>query len=84
MLQWWNLFNARALGSRHSALHRLPWCRGFLLVLAMILVGQWLIVEFGGEMFRTVPLSWTDWWHIVVATSPVLVVGEILRKVSKP
>ena len=80
MLQWWNLFNARTLGSHHSAFRRLWACRGFLLVLAMVLVGQWLIVTFGGRMFRTVPLSWNVWLMIIIGTSPVLWVGEIFRK----
>ena len=83
MLQWWNLFNARTLGSHHSAFRRLWACRGFLLVLAMVLVGQWLIVTFGGRMFRTVPLSWDVWFMIIFGTSPVLWVGEIWRKVKR-
>jgi Ca2+-transporting ATPase len=79
MLQWWNLFNARALGSRHSALHHFFWCRGFVFVLALILLGQWAIVEWGGEMFRTEHLSATEWLVIVLGTMPVLVVGEAYR-----
>ena len=82
MLQWWNLFNARALGSRHSAFRYLHRSQGLLLVLAMILVGQWLIVTFGGRMFRTVPLSATTWLTIFAATSPVLIIGEIYRKLK--
>ena len=82
MLQWWNLFNARMLGSHHSAFRRLWACRGFLMVLALVLVGQWLIVTFGGEMFRTVPLSWQTWVYIIIGTSPVLWVGEVYRKLK--
>ncbi len=80
MLQWWNLFNARSLGSHHSALRRLWACRGFLLVLVLVLVGQWLIVTFGGKMFRTVPLAPMTWLYIIVGTSPVLWIGELYRK----
>ena len=80
LLQWWNLFNARAMGASHSAFHRLYLCHGFLLVLALILVGQWLIVTFGGEMFRTVPLSWQTWLWMLAGTSSVLWIGEIWRK----
>ena len=83
MLQWWNLFNARSLGSHHSAFRRLWACRGFLSVLALVLVGQWLIVTFGGEVFRTVPLSWQTWLYIILGTSPVLWVGEIYRRIKK-
>ena len=83
MLQWWNLFNARMLGSCHSAFRRLWACEGFLTVLALVLVGQWLIVTFGGQMFRTVPLSWETWVYIIIGTSPVLWIGELWRKVKR-
>ena len=79
MLQWWNLFNARMLGSCHSAFRRIWACRGFLFVLLFVLVGQWVIVTFGGRMFRTVPLSWQTWAAIIGGTSLVLWIGEIYR-----
>ena len=79
MLQWWNLFNARMLGSCHSAFRRLWACEGFLFVLLIVLVGQWVIVTFGGKMFRTIPLSWQMWAMIIAGTSPVLWIGEIYR-----
>ncbi len=83
MLQWWNLFNARTLGSHHSAFRRLWACRAFLLVLLLVLVGQWLIVTFGGKMFRTVPLSMETWIYIIIGTSPVLWLGEIYRMIKR-
>ena len=83
LMQWWNLFNARMLGSNHSAFRRLWACRGFLLVLAIVLVGQWLIVTFGGQMFRTVPLSWQTWLWMFAVTSPVLWAGELYRMSMK-
>ena len=83
MLQWWNLFNARMLGSCHSAFRRLWACEGFLIVLALVLMGQWLIVTFGGQMFRTVPLSWETWVYIIIGTSPVLWIGEIYRWIQR-
>jgi Ca2+-transporting ATPase len=79
MLQWWNLFNARSLGSHHSAFHHFFWGKGFVLVLVLILLGQWLIVELGGEMFRTTPITPTDWLKIIVVTSPVMLAGELYR-----
>ena len=79
MLQWWNLFNARTLGSRHSAFHHFFWGKGFVLVLVLILLGQWLIVTLGGDMFRTVPLSAHDWLQIAVGTMPVMLCGELYR-----
>lgn len=83
LLQWWNLFNARVMGSHHSAFRRLWACRGFLFVLFIVLVGQWLIVTFGGRVFRTVPLSWDTWLWMLFVTSPVLWIGEMWRKVKK-
>ena len=83
MLQWWNLFNARMLGSCHSAFRRIWACRGFLFVLLIILVGQWMIVTFGGRLFRTVPLPFNIWAAIIGGTSLVLWVGEIYRKLKK-
>ena len=83
MLQWWNLFNARSLGSSFSAFRRLWACPAFLFVLGSVLVGQWLIVTFGGVMFRTVPLSLSEWLWIIIGTSPVLWVGEIYRKIVR-
>ena len=83
MLQWWNLFNARSLGSHYSAFRRLWACRAFLLVLVLVLAGQWLIVTFGGKMFRTVPLSLSTWLYIILGTSPVLLIGELYRCVIR-
>ncbi len=79
MLQWWNLFNARMLGSVHSTFRRLWASRGFLLVLALVLAGQWLIVTFGGRMFRTVPMPLEYWVYIFIGTSPVMWAGELYR-----
>ena len=83
MLQWWNLFNAKSLGSRRSAFHKFLSDRGLLFVLFIILAGQWLIVEFGGKMFRTVPLDIETWLWIVLGTSPVMIVGEIMRRIRR-
>ena len=79
MIQFWNLFNAKSLGSNRTAFRHFLKDKGMILVLALVLVGQWLIVTFGGEMFRTVPLSLTEWLVIIGATSIVLWVGEIWR-----
>lgn len=78
MMQFWNMFNARAFATGHSAL-RLKGCRGFLLIALLIFFGQILIVSFGGEMFNLQPLKLLDWVIIVVGTSPVLLIGEFAR-----
>lgn len=79
MLQFWNLFNARCLGLAQSALKGLRNNRGFVFIAAAILIGQVLIVQFGGSVFRTVPLSLGDWLLILIVTSPVLLIGELIR-----
>ena len=79
LLQFWNMFNAKAFGTNKSALAELKDSKGFLLVALLILVGQYLIVTFGGQMFSVVPLSWEDWGWIVGGTSVVLWIGEIAR-----
>ena len=79
MLQFWNLLNAKTLGSRHSCLHRLWADRGMIIIMVAILLGQWLIVTFGGQMFRTTPLSLTEWMVIIVATSAVVWIKELYR-----
>ena len=83
MLQFWNLFNAKALGSNRSAFHGFLKDKGMILVLFLVLVGQWLIVTFGGDMFRTEPLSLCEWGVIIVSTSSVLWVGELYRGVKR-
>jgi len=83
MLQFWNLFNAKAFASGHSAFYQLNKSIGFLITILLILVGQVLIVNFGGEVFRTVPLSLANWLCIIGATSTVLWIGELGRLISK-
>ena len=83
MLQFWNLFNAKSFGSNHSAFYAFTHDNGLLLVLFIILGGQWLIVTFGGGMFRTEPLSLTEWGVIIASTSVVLWIGEIWRAVKR-
>ncbi len=78
-LQFWNLFNVRCWGSIQSAFSGLGRSRGFLAIAATIAIGQIVIVQFGGEVFRTVPLSLSDWLAIVGGTSLVLWCGEAVR-----
>ncbi len=79
MLQFWNMFNAKAFMTGKSAFSNMGQSKGFLLIAFVILVGQILIVQFGNEMFNVTPLSFVDWVIIVSATSLVLWIGEIKR-----
>lgn len=78
MLQFWNLFNARAYATGGSAL--ILWgCKGFLFIALLVFFGQILIVSLGGRMFNVTPLCWKDWMMIIGATSLVLWIGELCR-----
>ncbi len=83
MLQFWNMFNAKAFMEGTSAFAHMKESKSFLFVAALILVGQYLIVTFGGQMFNVVPLSWKDWGVIIGSSSLVLWVGEIARLFKK-
>lgn len=81
MLQFWNMFNAKGFASSMPLAFSWRGCYAFFGVLALILVGQLIIVSWGGEVFRTVPLSWQDWLLIIGSTSVVMWVGEIYRTI---
>jgi Ca2+-transporting ATPase len=83
MLQFWNMFNAKAFAGNNSALAGLCHNKAFLSVAFLILAGQYLIVTFGGAMFNVVPLSWRDWGIIAGSTSIVLWTGEAVRLFRK-
>ena len=83
MLQFWNLFNASVFGTNHSVFKDSRHAFGMISVAGIILIGQIIIVEFGGKVFRTVPLTLTEWLYIIGATSLVLWVGEIYRWIKR-
>jgi Ca2+-transporting ATPase len=83
MLQFWNLFNVRCSGTTRSAFRGLFQNKPFLLIVTAILLMQILIVQFGGTVFRTVPLDLTHWLGIIAGTSIVLWTGEIIRAVQR-
>jgi Ca2+-transporting ATPase len=52
----------------------------------LIVACQVLIVQFGGDVFRTEPISLRDWVLIILITSLVLIVGEaaaIIKRIIK-
>ena len=83
MLQFWNMFNAKAFMEGRSAFANLKECKSFLFVAILIIIGQYLIVTFGGEMFNVTPLTWKDWGIIIGSTSLVLWIGEIARLIDR-
>ncbi|MFN8449460.1 MAG: calcium-translocating P-type ATPase, PMCA-type [Anaerolineae bacterium] len=79
LLQFWNLFNARVLGLDRSAFKGIGENRLFVAIVIAILIGTVLIIQFGGDIFRTVPLSLGEWLAILALTSPVVLTREFLR-----
>lgn len=82
IMQFWNMFNAKAFKTCRSALH-FKGCKGFVLISIIILLGQIIIVTFGGKMFSVVPISVQDWLVIILSTSSILIIGELFRFVNK-
>lgn len=84
MLQFWNMFNAKAFNTDESAFKGLGQViQGFGAVALLIIGGQYLIVTFGGKMFNVEPLLWVDWAIILISTSFVLWFGELFRLLKK-
>jgi len=83
LLQFWNLFNAKTLGTNNSTFHRFFSNKSFLVISLFILVMQILIVQFGGKLFRTVPLRIEDWLLVIAGSSMVLWVGEFTRLLKR-
>jgi Ca2+-transporting ATPase len=83
MLQFWNLFNAKTLGTSQSAFKELNKNLPFVFVALLILVGQIIIVSFGGEVFRTEPLDLKTWVAIIACTSIIFWGGELVRLIGR-
>ena len=83
MLQFWNMFNAKAYRTGRSAFAEIGKSQGFIIIAAAIIIGQVVITTFGGAMFSVTPLLLTDWCLIIAATSLVLWIGELLRLIKR-
>ncbi len=82
-LQFWNLLNVRAFGSRNFAFHKFFKCRGMFFVMLAVLFIQVLIVEFGGAAFRAFHLNFSVWLELFLCTSLVYVIPEAVRAVRR-
>ena len=83
MLQFWNMFNAKAYRTGRSAFAEIGKSQGFIMIAAAIIIGQVVITTFGEAMFSVTPLLLTDWCLIIGATSLVLWIGELLRLIKR-
>ncbi len=82
-LQVWNMFNARLFGTGKHLWQVVLSNRAFWAVAVAIVIGQVAIVQFGGDVFRTAPLSLVEWAAIVGGTSIVLWAGELVRAIRR-
>jgi Ca2+-transporting ATPase len=82
MLQFWNMFNAMAFGTKQSIFKQKN-SKGFITIALLIIIGQILIVTFGGQMFNVTPLKIIDWIIIILSTSFVLWIKEIIKQILK-
>ena len=94
MLQFWNLFNAKYYHTGRSLLSDLmgtlrgkerlrgSFGKGFLWIALVIVIGQIFIVTFAGPAFNVSRLSLEDWGLILLVTSPVLIVADLVRTVA--
>lgn len=89
MLQFWNLFNAKAFMTNDSAFKGISWknTKWFIIIAIVIFAGQVLMTEIPGlqEMFNVAEggIKFYDWVIITIATSLVLIVGEIIRAAKR-
>jgi Ca2+-transporting ATPase len=81
LFQVWNEINCRSLVPDVSGLQGVFRNPIFLAILGTTVVGQVLIVTFGGDVFKVEPLDVLDWLAIAAATASVLVFAEVARRV---
>ena len=89
MLQFWNLFNAKAFMTTDSAFKGISWknTKWFVIIALVIFFGQVAMTEIPGlqEMFNVAEggVKWQDWLIIIVSTSLVLWIGELVRLIKR-
>lgn len=81
ILNWWNMFNARVIGKNKSLFDGLGRNPKFSGIMILILVVTIIMVQVGGDVFRTEPLSWQTWGWILLITSPVVIVRELYYQI---
>lgn len=77
LLQWWNLFSARVYGQKKSIFSGIFNNKAFVGISAAILIGQVLIVQFGGRMFRTEALDLKTWGMLFVCSAAFFIIDEV-------
>lgn len=78
LLQWWNMFSCRHIG-KGNIFKGLLENKLFIIVSLIILVGQYFITEFGGEVFRTESIGIVNFLKLLGLTSIPFIFFEIVR-----
>lgn len=72
---FWYMFNARSFKTGKS-IFQTKLSKGFLAIVAIIVIGQLLIIEVLYDFFNVVPMKIEDWIIIIVVSSVVLWIRE--------
>jgi Ca2+-transporting ATPase len=81
LFQVWNEINCRSLTPEVSGFHGLQRNLIFLTIIGLIVLGQVIIVTFGGEVFEVQSLRLVTWLAIAAGTASVLVYAEVVRRI---
>jgi Ca2+-transporting ATPase len=81
LFQVWNEINCRSLVPEVSGFQSLFRNPVFLSIVGATVMGQVLIVSFGGGIFQVEPLGLLDWLGIAAFTASVLVFAEVARRI---
>ena len=81
-LQFWSMLNVKHFDSTDAFFTKFSETKVFYSAMIVILLGQLLIVNFGGKMFNVVPLTTHDWTCIIGGTSLVFIGGLLFRAIK--
>ena len=81
-LQFWNMLNARAFATGKWAFNNMEDSKVFWAVALVIFVGQIVLVQFFSALFNCQPLDFNTWLWIVLGTSPVFLIGQVVAWVE--
>lgn len=82
LFQLWNAFNSREFGVR-SIFPNLLKNKMMVGVIILTFFVQVLVTQFGGEVFKTVPLEFALWLKMIGFTFSIVIFSEVLKLIMK-
>ena len=82
LFQLFNAFNCRELDET-PMIKNLMKNKLMLGVFLLVLVLQFVITQFGGAVFETVPLSAAMWFKMLATALSVIVLNEVIKAVKR-